>query len=309
MQKFSLFFLLLLLTSFSFAAPEKLTIILDWYINPDHAPLIVAEQQGFFKQQNLTVELISPADPADAPKLVAAGKADIGINYEPELVRHVDAGIPVVRMGSLINQPLNCLTALEESGIRNIDDLKGKRIGTGGGLTDILLKIMLEKRGLSINDVELVNVHYNLTQGLLAGKVEAVTGIMRNIEVPQIELIGKKTVNFYPENYGIPRYDELIFITNPKLAHDPRLPRFLTAIKASVAYLRAHPESTWQAYAKAYPESNNEVNRSIWFATIPFFATDPSAINIKEWEQFVKFMRLHQLIKNEKPIMNYAIKV
>lgn len=304
-----LFYLLLLFPLMVFATPQKLTIILDWFINPDHAPLIVAQQQGFFKQQNLDVEFISPADPADATKLVAAKKADIGINYAPELIRHVNNDIPVIRIGTLINHPLNCLAALKESGINKIDDLKGKRIGTGGGLTDLLLKVMLEKRKLSLRDVEIINIHYNLTQGLLTGKVDAVTGLMRNFEVPQIELAGKKTVTFFPEENGIPNYDELIFIANADRQHDPCFARFLTAIKAGTAYLRAHPQETWEAYAKAYPESNNEVNRRAWFATIPFFATDPAALNVNEWEKFAKFMQQHQFITQIKPISSYAVKV
>src|SRR3990167_8224434 len=150
--------LLTLFASSSFAASsptKKLTVILDWFPNPDHAPLIIAQQQGFFKQEGLDVELIGPSDPTDPPKWVAAGKADIGITYEPELMEQIDQGLPLIRIGTLIDKPLNCLVALKESGIKTVADLKGKEIGsTNGGLSSILVKTMLAKQGLSSKDVD-----------------------------------------------------------------------------------------------------------------------------------------------------------
>src|SRR5579872_4368437 len=108
-------FLLLLLTVIfqtSALANEKLTVMLDWFMNPSHASLFVAEQQGFFKQQGLDVELISPADSADPPKLVAAGKIDIAITYEPQFIEQVEHDLPLIRIGTLIDKPLNCITVL-----------------------------------------------------------------------------------------------------------------------------------------------------------------------------------------------------
>src|SRR5262249_40948069 len=143
----------------------------------------------FFKEQGLDVDLIDPSDPADPPKWVAVGKADIGITYQPEFMEQVDNGLPLIRIGTLIDKPLNCLVALKESGINQLANLKGKRIGaTNGGLSSIMLKVLLAKQGITDKDVELINVRYNLTQALLSHKVDAVTGMMRNFEVPQLEL-------------------------------------------------------------------------------------------------------------------------
>ncbi|MCP5458899.1 MAG: ABC transporter substrate-binding protein [Gammaproteobacteria bacterium] len=96
----SLRLLLALLVLFSAAAtaaadkPEKLTVLLDWFVNPDHAPLVVALEKGFFAKQNLDVDLIAPADPNDPPKLVAAGKADIALSYQPQLHIQINQGLP-----------------------------------------------------------------------------------------------------------------------------------------------------------------------------------------------------------------------
>ena len=90
-------------------AQDKVSLILDWFVNPDHAPIIIAQEKGFFTDEGLEVEVIAPADPADPPKLVAAGKADYAITYQPQLHLQVHEGLPLKRIGTLIATPLNCL--------------------------------------------------------------------------------------------------------------------------------------------------------------------------------------------------------
>jgi putative hydroxymethylpyrimidine transport system substrate-binding protein len=302
---------LALLVSVSFAAggkPQKLKVVLDWFPNPDHAPLIIALHQGFFKEQGLDVELIGPADPTDPPKLIAANQADIGITYQPELMEYIDQGLPLISIGSLIDKPLDCLVALKSSGINSLADLKGKRIGTGNnGLSSLMLKVMLTKAGLTDKDVSIINVRYNLTQALLSHKVDAVSGVMRNFEVPQIESAGQQTTSFFPEEHGIPNYSVLVFISNVAKVHDNRFPRFLSAVKKAVRYIDEHPEKAWQEFANRYPEANNQVNREAWFATMPYFAEDPASFDPKEWQQFAQFMQDNHMIKKIQPLSRYAV--
>ena len=106
---------MMLLTISVSAAADKITLVLDWFPNPDHAPLFVALQQGFFKQQDLAVTLVTPADPSDPAKLVAASKADIAIGYEPQLLLQIDQGLPLVEIGKLIDKPLTTLVVLDNS--------------------------------------------------------------------------------------------------------------------------------------------------------------------------------------------------
>ena len=107
---------------------KPLTVVLDWFVNPQHAPIIIAKEQGLFKQHGLNVNIIAPADPTDPPKLVAAGKADVAIGYQPELYLQVQAGLPIVRIGTLINAPLRAVAVLQSSNIDSLSDLKGKTI-------------------------------------------------------------------------------------------------------------------------------------------------------------------------------------
>jgi putative hydroxymethylpyrimidine transport system substrate-binding protein len=144
-------------------AADKLTILLDWFVNPDHAPLYVALEKGFFKEKGLEVELVAPSNPNDPPKLVAAGKADIAVSYQHQHQMQVDQGLPLVRIATLVATPLNSLVVLADGPVQTIADLKGKTVGYSvGGFETALLKVMLAGAGLKPEDVKLVNVNFSL---------------------------------------------------------------------------------------------------------------------------------------------------
>ena len=218
---------LTLTINFAYAKNDKLTIGLDWFINPDHAPLIIAEKRGFFKEVGLDVEMIEPADPNDPPKLVAAGKLDLAISYQPQLHIQVDQGLPVVRVGTLVSVPLNSLVVLKDGPIKSIADLKGKKIGFSvGGFEEALLSGMLEKYNLKMSDVELININFSLSPSLIAKKVDAVIGAFRNFELNQMDIVKHPGLAFYPEEHGVPSYEELIYITNTKNRKNPIFDKF-----------------------------------------------------------------------------------
>ncbi len=210
---FSLLVIINLMINSAFATTVKpLTLLLDWFPNPDHAALFVAQEKGFFQKEGLTVNIIAPADPDDPPKFVAVGKADIALTYQPQFVINVSKGLPLVRFATLIDTPLSCLVVNGKSNIQSIKDLKGKTIAySGGSMNHVALQIMLKYNGLTLNDVKTINVHYDLTQALLSQRVDAVTGMMRNFELLQMKLHNAPGKAFYPEENGMPAYDELIW--------------------------------------------------------------------------------------------------
>ena len=232
-------------------ASEKLTVLLDWFVNPDHAPLFVALEKGYFAEAGLEVELIAPADPNDPPKLVAAEQADLAVSYQPQLHLQVAEGLPLVRIATLVATPLNTLLVLADGPIQSIADLKGRTVGYSvGGFEDALLGAMLERHGLSIEDVTLVNVNFSLSPSILSGQVDAVIGAYRNFELNQMDIEGHPGRAFYIEEEGVPPYDELIVVAHTERLSDPALRGFVDALERGVQFLINHPDESWQLFLR-----------------------------------------------------------
>ena len=292
------------------SAKGELTVMLDWFVNPDHGPLIIAHEKGFFSQKGLDVKLVAPADPNDPPKLVAAGKADLAISYQPQLHIQVSEGLPLIRIGTLIAMPLNSLVVLKEGNIKNISDLKGKKIGFSvGGFEDAMLAAMLEKHGVSINDVELINVNFALSPAILSGNVDAVIGAFRNFELNQLDIVGRPGRAFYPEEEGVPSYDELIIIAHKDKVRDPRFGKFIEAIEKGVQFMINHPDESWRLFIKVHKNLDDELNKRAWRDTIPRFALRPGALDRKRYQRFSKFLKTQGLIKNIPHVSDYAIEL
>ena len=297
-----------------FAAPaqaaEKLTVMLDWFVNPDHAPLIVAKEKGFFKEAGLDVELIAPADPNDPPKMVAAGKADIAVSYQPQQHVQVGEGLPLLRIGTLVSTPLNSLVVLRSGPIQSIKDLKGKKIGFSvGGFESALLSAMLQRHGLSIKDVTLVNVNFSLSPSLITGQVDAVIGAFRNFELNQMDIAGHPGRAFYPEEEGVPPYDELILVANKAKATDTRFRPFLDALERGTQYLLNHPDESWKLFVGAHKELDDELNKRAWRDTLPRFTHSPAALDTQRYNRFAVFLLKEGLIKQAQKVAEVAVEL
>jgi len=309
LRMLAIVFAVSILTPPAFAA-ERLTVMLDWFINPDHAPLYVAQERGYFAAQGLEVTFVQPSDPNDPPKLVAAGRADIAVSYQPQLHLQVAQGLPLRRIATLVATPLNSLVVLADGPIQSIADLKGKKVGFSvGGFEDALLGAMLEKHGLTLDDVTLINVNFSLSPSLISGQVDAVIGAFRNFELNQMDILERPGRAFFVEEEGVPGYDELILVAHVERLSDDRLARFLTALEQGVQYLVNHPDESWQLFIKGRDDLDDELNRRAWTATLPRFALRPAALDRGRYARFAEFLKERGMLETVLPTDNYAVEL
>lgn len=292
-------------------AAEKMTVMLDWFVNPDHATLVVAREKGFFADAGLDVTLIAPADPNDPPKMVAARQADLAVSYQPQLHLQAAEGMPLARVGTLVATPLNSLVVAADGPVKGIADLKGRKVGYSvGGFEDAVLGAMLESAGLGLGDVTLINVNFALSPAIYAGQVDAVIGAFRNFELNQMDIAGKPGRAFYPEEHGVPAYDELILVAHRDRLTDPSLPRFVDAVEKATQYLLNHPKESWQLFVQAYPDLDDELNRRAWADTLPRFALRPAALDDRRYQRFAAFLTQRGLLKTDAPaVETYAVEL
>lgn len=274
--------LLCLLSVTSFAKPakayEEMAVVLDWLVNPDHAPILMAQHLGYFEEAGLKVDLIPPPDPNNPLRLLSNKQALLAIDYQPQYVMATaQQGLPFQQVGTLIQSPLNCIVVLKKSGIQKPEQLKHKKIGYAmSGVDTALIKGVLNHAGVNPDSVEFINIPHGLSQALLTGRVDAITGVMWTFELPKLKAAGFEAIAFHPEHYGIPPYQELVFVALKNQAYDDRIKRFLNAVKKGVDYLNQNPEKSWEIFAKHYPDLNQSAIKETWKTTIPLFARNPS---------------------------------
>lgn len=291
-------------------ANDKLTLMLDWFVNPDHGPIIIAQEKGYFAEQGLDVEVIPPADPADPPKLVAAGKADLAVSYQPQLHLQVEQGLPLIRVGTLVATPLNCLLVLEDGPIKTIADLKGKKVGFSvAGVEEALLSAILKPHGLAFSDIELVNVNWSLSPSLMSKQVDAVIGAFRNFELNQMDIEGVDGKCFYLEEEGLPAYDELIYVANTQSMDKDKIARFLAATEKATQFIVNRPQESWEIFSGTSKELQDELNKRAWRDTLPRFALRPAAFDHGRYARMEAFLNEAGMYDSQRPVEQLAIDV
>ena len=282
---------------------KPFTVMLDWFPNADHAPLYSAIAAGDFRAAGLEVRPVVPSETAEPLKLLAAGKVDMAISYEPELLLARDEGLKLVSIAALVQRPLTSIIALPSQHISSVADLAGKTVGTAGiPYQAAELKTALQSAGVNPASVKEVNVGFNLVPAMLSGKVAATLGGYWNYEALQLQLLHKHPVTIPVDQAGVPSYDELVLVVREDEAQSrgQDLRAFLQALTRGEREVRADPTAAASLMVKANPSLEGKLQLASVERTLPaalpaggkpFGYQDPSA-----WAAFGSWMFAHGLL-------------
>ncbi len=285
---------------------KPLTLMLDFFPNADHAAVYSAIAHGDFRLAGLDVHPQAPPDPSSPLKELAAGRVDMAISYEPELLLARDRGLRLVSIAALVQRPLTSLIALGAAKVTRVGDLAGKRVGTAGiPYQSAELGTVLHGAGVDPARVQETNVGFDLVPAMLSGKVAATLGGFWNYEGVQLELAKRKPVVIPVDRAGVPTYDELVVVVREDEARmrGQDLRGFLQALTRGEREVRADPAGAARLVVRANPQLDGRLQFESVARTLPaanpgegrpFGYQDPQA-----WARFGRWMLSHGLLHSD----------
>ncbi len=290
-------------TTGSATNPQPFTLELDWFVNPDHAGIYTALDRGFFKQGGLDVKPQVPSDPSAPIKEVAAGRVDLAVSYEPEVLLANEQGLDVEAVAAVVDSPLTSLISLPKGGIATAADLSGKTVGTAGiPYQSDYLETIEQSAGVPSSSVKEVNVGLNLLPTLIGGKVDAILGGFRNIEGVDLKLRGLDPRIVPVDQLGVPTYDELVLVARKSTVdeHPEATRSFISALAQGTDYAVGHPQEAANAVSQAGKGLDPEQTRAEVDATLPLLAAQEGKpygyLDPAQWQAYARWMAQHDLI-------------
>ena len=287
---------------------RHMRLLLDYFPNADHAGIYAAQAAGEFADAGLEVEIRQPADPAAPIKQVAAGRVDLAVSYEPEVLRARDKGLRVVAVAALVHAPLTSIVSLPAAGIRSPKDLRGKRVGTAGiDYQSAYLRTILRRAGVDPDTVKERNVGFSLTPALLTKKVDAVLGAFWNYEGTELRLKRRRPRIIRMEQAGVPDYDELVLVANEDaLERDgDRIRAFIGALARGTETLRRRPDEGLRGLLEANRDLDPRLQREVVKVTLPLFLPERGRPfgyqNPREWRRFAAWMHQNGILRDTRP--------
>tara|TARA_B100001029_G_scaffold27988_1_gene20301 strand:+ start:16976 stop:17923 length:948 start_codon:yes stop_codon:yes gene_type:complete len=278
---------------------NKVSLALDWYPNSNHAGIFYAKDKGYFLDGDLDVDVYTPSDPSSILQTVASGRDQFGISYQPDLLLARSEGVPVVAISSIVRTPLNSIMTLKKSGISDPSKLKGKTIGYPGIPLNIgILQSILEGQGLTIDDVNLVDVGFDLVPALLSSRVDAVIGAFWSHESILIELEGEGVNILKFQDWGIPEYHELVLVTSEKYLDENKeiVESFVKSFRKGFEGSIESNSESMESLISAYPEVNVELETEGIKLLAPLWIESMNSNNMDSWHKFGDWMKEKGLI-------------
>ncbi len=291
---------------------QPLTMMLDYFPNADHVGLYRGLAEGDFARAGIDLHVQVPSNPATPLQLLAAGKVDVAISYEPELMLARDTGAPLVAIAAVVQRPLTSIVSLGAQHITSPAQLRGKRVGDAGiPYQHAYLTTILQRAGVPPGSVQEVNVGENLVPAMLSGRVDATLGAFWNYEAIQLQQLGRRTNVIHVENAGVPAYDELVLVTRESTIanHTNLLRRFVQALGRGYDSVRGDPQAGVDSLEAASPSLARKLQLASVRATLSsFFPAHPGLPwgwqDQKQWNAYGEWMLSHRLISHPAAVAN-----
>ncbi|MFE4711730.1 ABC transporter substrate-binding protein [Paenibacillus sp. NPDC056722] len=278
--------------------PHKLTLMLDWYPNAVHSFLYAAQENGYFAEEGLDVDIQMPADSNDALKLVAANKIDLALSYQPQVLMARGEQIPVLSIAAIVRHPLNHLMVPADSAVKTPADLAGKTVGYSSiPLYEAMVKTMVRSSGGDPESLKLVDIGFNLVPALSTGQTDAIIGGFINHEQLILEKEGHPVTSLNPTDYGVPDYYELVLVASQQGMQNSQayFKKFLTAAAKGQKFVEEHPEEALALLFK-HEDQSSPLDKDIEKKSLevllplmdagkePFGYQDPASWNkVQQW--------------------------
>src|SRR5881296_740349 len=280
------------------------TLALEWFLNPDHLPFVVAKEQGFFRDEGLDLSIVVPTVPEESLELVARGKADFGVGEQTNLIKARDQGSPLISIGPLLVHTVVCLMYLKDGPIKRLENLRQRRVGWPGLEIDLpILGTMLEAAGLTHADIQPVDVGFALTDALLSGKADAVFGAFVNYEQVEAELKGASVEFVSPTRYNVPDMYQLVVLTSERMVKQhPEIVRgFSRALARGLALVHEQADEALSLYNKANAMADPTLSARTFGATLPFFPRELRQEPAR-WKGVHDWLHARGVIKKKLPL-------
>lgn len=268
---------------------EEVKIMLDWYPNAVHSYLYVADEMGYFEDEGLDVEIIFPTNPTDPINLAATGEVTVGITYQPDVITARNENIPVVSIGAIVRSPLNHIVYLDDAEIQSPKDLEGKKVGYPGiPVNEPILETMVTEDGGDFNQVEVIDIGFELGSSIVTGNVDAVIGAYINHEVPVLEHQDHDVDFLNPIDYGVPSYYELVMVTNEDQLEKnrPTIQSFWNAAEKGYEYMKENPSDSLDVLFNHEDQENFPLVREVEEESLDILLSKMEAENEPFGSQF-----------------------
>lgn len=285
---------------------KEVNVLLDWYPNAVHSFLYAAEEQGYFKEAGLKVNLITPAGTDDGIKLVAAGKADLAISYPKQIILARGENIPIKSVGAIVRSSLNQLMVRKDSGVKTLKDLEGKKVGYASfDIDKETVKAMVAQAGGDPSKVEFVDVGYDLMPGIETKQVDAIIGGYINHEKILLEKKGIELETFAPADFGVPNNYELAFVASDDAIknNNDTIQAFLGAAKKGFEYTQKNPDKALDLILKAQNESfplDEETEKKSLEILLPLMENESGKFlsqDKENWNNNIKWLKDKNLLQ------------
>jgi len=291
---------------------QSMTLMLDWFPNADHVGIYQALADGDFEKAGLNVHIQVPSDPALPLKLLEAGKTDVAISYEPEVMLARDKGEALVSVAAIVQEPLTSIVSIGSKHIRTAADLRGKRVGDAGiPYQHAYLTTILSHAHVPAGSVKETNVGANLVPAMLSGRVDATIGAYWNYEAIQLQRMHKHPNVIRMDQVGVPTYDELVVVARKSTVvnHPDELRRFVQALARGYEAVRRDPQAAVNNLVKANPGLDPGFQLASVKATLPaFFPSDSSKPwgwqSAGQWNAYGQWMLDEHLISNPNAVVD-----
>lgn len=289
---------------------QPASVMLDWFPNADHVGLYRARAENDFAKAGLDVHVQVPSDPATPLQLLAAGKVDLAISYEPELMLARDKGLPLVSIAAIVQRPLTSIISLASKHVSSPAQLRGKTVGDAGiPYQHSYLTTILQRAGVPQSSVKEVNVGSNLVGAMLSGRVDATLGAYWNYEAIQLRQMGRRPNVIHVESAGVPTYDELVLVAREdEIANRTNmLRRFVQALGRGYQSVRSDPQAGVASLVRANPSLSSKLQLASVSATLPsYFPASPNHPwgwqDQRQWTAYGQWMLAHHLISSPAAI-------